>query len=188
MSEIAKRPEGGELAVRPKVTQELVNAFLDVPIEQIPALWRPHVLNFWMQFQGLPNSNDSFGMLCARIRIWRDYGMKFADLDAAMRSIMHPSRSGSFRFAADVVNAVSVIVDRHMDRRRTIEERARYEAEKLDPDALHAALQQMIARQRDPVPGPAQSDSSQKAPASDAGQAKRGPTPGPPKGKPRGGK
>jgi hypothetical protein len=121
MSELAK-PAGADLAP----TAEDIRQFVEKPLRQLPADWRPVVWDFWSAWSHLLPTQLT---LAARLRHWiRDEGLTLDDARAAFAAINKPARMAELRFASDLFAALGIeLVRLTKERQREQHERERRE-------------------------------------------------------------
>lgn len=130
MSDLAKQPA----PIAPLSAEQLAD-FVNKPLRQVPAEWRPVVWDFWSQWEHLLPTQLA---LASRLRHWiSELGLTLDDAKRAFAAVNNPERMAGIRFASDLLaalatEAAAIVKDRkraqHQRERRERDEREKAEA------------------------------------------------------------
>lgn len=143
---ITNRTEGALSRSTPYITPEQIAEFAEKPLRAIPTPEiRPVAWEFWASWQHLLPTQLTLAM---RLRRWiTNDGLTLADVEVAFDRVNKPERAATYRFAADLLNAITgevaaIIQQRKRDentaRQREADEKAKAEA--APPDVVRKLL------------------------------------------------
>lgn len=110
----------GELA-RPdaaaaRLTPAQIAEFVELPLKQVPAEWRPEVWDFWAYHSLLMPTQLA---LATRLRHWIDDGLTLADARSVFAALTDPGEA-QFRFGSDLLAELAARVGVVLARRRKL--------------------------------------------------------------------
>lgn len=119
MSELVRQTS----AIAPELTLDRIKEFVDKPLRQLPAEWRPVVWDFWSGWSHLLPTQLP---LCSQLRHWiTDYGLTLEEARDAFRTLNHPETMAKMRFASDLLSHLADIIAIQARARRKREEQAK---------------------------------------------------------------
>lgn len=118
-------------AMTTPLTGEQLADFVNKPLRQIPAEWRPVAWDFWSQWAHLLPTQL---VLASRLRHWiGELGLTLAEAKHAFACVNRPERMADMKFASDLLAALAAEVGRIAKaRKRQDEQRERRERDERE--------------------------------------------------------